>query len=254
MPSETLATLIDAYVRFDEPRVWSLLVSLFGDLAQSEGAEIDGPVLSAIMGAMQIKPEATRVALYRLRKGGWILSRRVGRMRRHSLSPHARDESLAASRRIYAPPVAVSTGWQVIILEGEGEDAPPDGFTRIAAGVFVGASDLRPPDTAFVLYGAKPPSWIRSRLSPAPLKRQYGELEKVLARTRDLVAGSSLGPRDSAVLRCLIVHNWRRLILKHTDLPRELYEDDWMEPVCRAHVTDLLARIQRPEMSEITAS
>jgi phenylacetic acid degradation operon negative regulatory protein len=251
MPSDPVSTLVDRYAGLRDQRVWSLLVSVFGDLAQSEGSEIDGPVLSAILGAMKVKPEAARVALHRLRKDGWIQSRRTGRIRRHSLSPRARRDSLAASRRIYAPPEAMPTNWQVIVLEDE---ALPTGFVRIADRVYLGADTLKPPETALLLGGAQVPTWLRSALTIEPLKQQYQALNRVLAETQNTIECADLDPLDRAVLRCLIVHNWRRLVLKHVDLPRDLYSDDWLEHDCRARVTDLLARIERPDLSEITAA
>ena len=74
MPSDVFTHTIADLRALGGQRVWSLMVSLFGDLAQAEGAGIDGPVLSRIMTAMQIRPEATRVALHRLRNDGWIAS------------------------------------------------------------------------------------------------------------------------------------------------------------------------------------
>ena len=250
MPSDPVSRLVDRYAGLGEQRVWSLLVSVFGDLAQSEGAEIDGPVLSMILGAMKVKPEAARVALHRLRKDGWILSRRTGRIRRHSLSPIARRDSLAASRRIYATPEGVPAGWQVIVLE---DQAQPTGFVRIADRVYLGAAALKPPEMALVLGGADVPAWLRRALTVEPLKKQYQALNKLLAETQSAIEAVDLIPLDRAVLRCLIVHNWRRLILKHVDLPRDLYADDWLEHDCRARVADLLSRIERPDLSEITA-
>ena len=58
------------------PRVWSLLVTVFGDLAQ-DGSALPGTVLGEIMSRVGIKPEAMRVALHRLRKDGWIESERA---------------------------------------------------------------------------------------------------------------------------------------------------------------------------------
>ena len=49
-------------------RVWSIIVSLFGDLAQKTGDQISGTTLTQIITPMGIKPEAIRVALHRLRK------------------------------------------------------------------------------------------------------------------------------------------------------------------------------------------
>ena len=72
-------------------RVWSLLVTVFGDLTQDDALE--GPTLSALMSEIGVKPEATRVALHRLRADGWITSEKTGRTSRHRLSAKGRADS-----------------------------------------------------------------------------------------------------------------------------------------------------------------
>ena len=85
-------------------RVWSIIVSLFGDLAQRPGDRISGSVLSRITEPMGIKPEAMRVALHRLRSDGWILSEREGRTSRYCLTESGLSQSRAA--RLGAGPIA----------------------------------------------------------------------------------------------------------------------------------------------------
>ena len=84
-----VADLVDP----QDQRVWSIIVSLFGDMAQEPGAQISGGALTQIIEPMGIKPEAIRVALHRLRKDGWIESDRIGRVSRHVLSEFGRTQS-----------------------------------------------------------------------------------------------------------------------------------------------------------------
>ena len=104
MPTDPFSENTAALRALGGQRVWSLMISLFGDLAQGAGDRIDGPVLSAIMARQHIKPEAVRVALHRLRKDGWVTSEKSGRIRQHSLTDKGRRESAIASPRIYARP------------------------------------------------------------------------------------------------------------------------------------------------------
>ena len=53
------------------------------------------------------------------------------------------------------------------------------------------------------------------------------------------------------MLRSLIVHGWRRLVLKHPDLPPDVYSDAWRGHDCRALVTGLLTRLPRPALSAL---
>ena len=54
------------------PRVWSLIVTIFGDLARESGMSLSGTALSRMTARVDVRAEATRVALHRLRRDGWI--------------------------------------------------------------------------------------------------------------------------------------------------------------------------------------
>ena len=84
------------------PRVWSLLVTIFGELAQDQNAEISGQTLRDLLDVIGVRPEAMRVALHRLRNEGWIDSRKTGRRSDYFLTPLGLTESMAASPLIYS--------------------------------------------------------------------------------------------------------------------------------------------------------
>ena len=96
------------------PRVWSLLISVFGDLAQEDGAQISGPFLRKLTKVIGIKPEAMRVALHRLRKEGWIESRRQGRNSVYFLTEKGHAQTVAATPRIYATAPAARDAWLAV--------------------------------------------------------------------------------------------------------------------------------------------
>lgn len=237
-------------------RVWSLMISLFGDLAQGPEDQIDGPVLSAIMGLLQIRPEAARVALHRLRNDGWIRSEKSGRISLHSLSAKGRAESASASPRIYAPDDDADQDWQVVLLEASSAEAPVDmtarGFVSLTTRTYVGPATASPPEGALSLTGGTIPNWLRRELAPEDLRAEYVQLAETLttlsARLDDL---EPLSPIQIAVLRCLIVHNWRRLVLRHPALPPALLPQDWPGLDCHRQVNALLARFERPKLTEI---
>ena len=245
MPSDPIRHLIAQLTDLGGQRVWSLLVSVFGDLAQEKGAGIDGPVLSMIMARMDVRPEATRVALHRLRNDGWITSRKTGRTSNHSLTDHGRAETIAASKRIYATPEDAPQPWQIILTEtadsGQRDHLIGIGFAALTSRVFYGAASIRPPNDALCLQGDAIPDWFRAQITPSALAADYGDLQAILIHIADnLPDGTALSPLNRAVLRCLIVHNWRRLVLRHPDLPAMLYTPQWPEPECRRLVHTLL--------------
>jgi len=237
-------------------RVWSLMVSLFGDLAQAHGQAIDGPLLSAIMQRLDIKPEATRVALHRLRKDGWLTSEKSGRISRHSLTATGRAESVAASPRIYADPHARTQDWQLVVLETPEHPAAAtltaQHFAMIAPRIFVGPAGAVPPAGALALPGQHVPEWLRAQAEPAELTASYDALLETLSILQTSLSDSTaLSDLDVVVLRCLIVHNWRRLVLRHPMLPIALTRPDWSGHLCHFAVWDLLQRYPRPTLTDL---
>ena len=256
MPTEPITQHIAELRALGGSRVWSLMISLFGDLAQESGQTIDGPILSAIMNVLEVKPEAVRVALHRLRNDGWIVSEKSGRISRHSLTDKGRRESAAASPRIYAMPELGGAEWQLVITP----DAEPatieamtvQGFTTITSRLFVGPVSARPIQPALSFRGEDAPDWLRAEAVPEDLRAPYEALCQTLERLKaDLPDPGRVTPIETAVLRCLIVHNWRRLVLKHPPLPRALISDDWPGHHCHLLVAELLALFPRPALADI---
>lgn len=256
MPIDDFARATAALKQLGGQRVWSLMISLFGDLARDQGDVIDGPVLSSMMAAMDVRPEAARVALHRLRKDNWIASHKQGRISQHSLTPNGRAQSQAASTRIYATPDCLPPGWQMVLIEEADFEAPElKDFTLLQGRVFIGSSELTPPQNAYVTAGTTAPEWMKRELEPIQLADGYFQLHAALEHTRQhLPSPATLSPLEIATLRCLIVHNWRRLALKHPALPRSLMRDAWPGLKCHILVADLLARYPRPMLHQIAAA
>lgn len=259
MPSDPYAAALDALEDTANLRVWSMIATVFGDLALETGDSVNGPVLSALMAEMQIRPEATRVALHRLRtKDAWITSVKAGRTSRHSLTDKGRRESLAAAERIYRAPDATAQDWRMVLLERAGTKARADmqrrGFTQLAPRLFVGAANAPAPPGALLLMPGDTPPWLGAQLERHDLAEDYAALHVRLERVAGLALdAASLAPLQVATLRCLIVHGWRRLVLRHPELPRDLYSDTWRGHECRVLVGGLLAQLPRPPLDALSA-
>jgi len=253
---------ISALTEGSELRTRSLIVTIFGDLARAPGAEIPGPVLSAITGRIGVKPEAMRVALHRLRKDDWLASRRDGRVSHYGLTEAGRAASEKATGRIYAAAPAAPALWHVLVagpldpaarLAHDGALAAA-GYVTLAPGAWLGTGPA-PADTpglfAFDGTPAALPDWLRAELLPPALERGYASFARGLAATETALGPGPLPALDRAALRVLIVHGWRRLVLRHPDLPDAFFPAGWAGPVARARVKALLARLGQPAIAAI---
>ena len=239
-----------------DQRVWSIIVSLFGDLAQEPGAQISGGALTRVIEPIGIKPEAIRVALHRLRKDGWIESDRIGRVSRHFLTEYGRTQSIAVTPRIYARTPAPNRQWHLLIAEdGSGTRVLEDvmlsrDYTPIGRNVALGPGPI-PDQTdellAFEVTARSVPEWVQNRLCPVDLRNSCHALlgaAQRAARTRPTKWEPT--PAQSATLRTLLVHRWRRVVLRQPDLPQAFFPPDWVGETCRDAVFQLLDGLPRP--------
>ncbi len=249
----------DAVTELTDPqdqRVWSVIVSLFGDMAQEPGAQISGGALTRIIEPMGIKPEAIRVAVHRLRKDGWIQSDRIGRVSRHFLTDFGRGQSAAVTPRIYARDPETADNWHLLIAEdGAGTRVLDDvmlshDYTPISRNVALGAGP--PPEQtdgllALQVNPKNAPEWVRDRLCPVELRTACKSLNDAVVRAESARPKNWVPtPFQCATLRTLLVHRWRRVVLRQPDLPIGFYPPDWTGPQCREVVFRLLDTLPRP--------
>ncbi|MEL7091427.1 MAG: PaaX family transcriptional regulator C-terminal domain-containing protein [Pseudomonadota bacterium] len=239
---------LDALTALGPLRVWSVLVTVFGDLAPDR--PIVGPALTALMSEIGIKPEATRVALHRLRGDGWVISEKVGRHSQHALSPKAQADSEAARPKIYGPAPDPD---DVAFFLLPPDTSPPGtaDFAPVAPRLFAAPRTVPLPARAMRLEGSDTPAWIGAQVETAVLQDGYTGLQAVLRDIAALPLNTRQDPLHRAALRVLIVHNWRRLALKHALLPRAAHSRDWAGHVARDMVIDLLARLERPDPDDL---
>lgn len=258
--SQTFTDAAAVLTRGESHRVWSLIVTIFGDLARREGEGISGAALSRLVGLMGVKPEAMRVALFRLRKDGWIDSVREGRGSLHFLTRMGRRLSAEASPRIYDPERRFPTCWHVLI-SGTGEQTGRSqlesylltgDYLPVGAQVVIGPGPL--PDELNGLLGVETdrlsvPDWLREQVCPTELMAQYNALERDFrAIVSQLEDAPALALPEAAALRLLIVHSWRRLLFRHPDLPDWFFPDGWRGASCRIVFKTLIEMLPAPDI------
>lgn len=259
MPSNTdFIASLEALKSLGAPRVWSMLVSIFGELSQGPEDRIDGPVLTRLTDKMDIKPEAVRVALHRLRKDNWITSVKTGRTASYGLTHEGIRQRNAAAPWIYNAASELPTTWQMVVTDSN-DTAQKAALTQanfccLMPRVYVAHGDAQPPADVVISRGAQAPVWVAAQIIPTELTTQFSNLLTVLNIVRHrMTATDPLCAGDRALLRCLIVHHWRRLALRHPYLPPSLIGEDWPGHTCRIEVVTLLRSLLRPTLADLAA-
>jgi len=244
-------------------RVWSLIVTIFGDLAQGQGDAISGAVLSRLTGLMGIKPQAMRVALHRLRKDGWLESARSGRASTHFLTAYGRAQSAAATPRIYGPGAADPGLWHLLVSGGtEGRGAARlEAISQSGDYLALGAQAILAPGPLPAdhrgLVGVETgavalPGWVRAQICPQDVIEACDRLQAAFSEVAGaLHRGETLRADECAALRALAVHSWRRVILRLPDLPRGFFPQTWSGEACRAQFGVLMAALPAPGLGAL---
>lgn len=251
--SQDFSALVAIMTGDDMPRVWSFVITIFGDLARGGSTDISGALIRQLTERIGLKPEATRVALHRLRKEGWIEARKTGRTSVYSLGAAGQRETRRATPVIYDfADSALAVAIWITAPDPAGADMT-EGL-RILPQVYLGDARMVPHD-ALCLPLTDPehvPDWVRDRLCPGTMMAQMSMLaDRLNALERALEAPDRLSPTERAVLRVLVVHGWRRVRLRMPDLPDALFPVGWRGSECRATVARLLDALPAPSLDTL---
>ncbi|SLN49580.1 phenylacetic acid degradation operon negative regulatory protein PaaX [Oceanibacterium hippocampi] len=240
-----------------ELRAKSLIVTVWGDAITAHGGTVWLGSLIALMAPLGLGERVVRTSVFRLQKDSWLTSQQVGRRSYYSLSAAGLRRVAEASRRIYADrPPAWDGRWRIVVtsaaplkpaarerlkreftLQGFGTLAPgvhahpgPDeGALRnllSEAGVAADSvvfTDAATDDDPAALRALVRQSWDVDALDEA--YQQFLARFRPVYRTLEKTA--RLDPETAFVIRGLLVHDYRRVLLRDPGLPDELLPHNW---------------------------
>lgn len=249
---------------------WSLIVSFLGDAIGPRGGVVSASTLQAVMQRLGIGAGAVRTAISRLSADGWIERSREGRNSFYRLSGAVEETVRAAERRIYAASsllpadaprslviAAEPLSEQVLAgLESAGALQLAPQLVLCFAPVSSLPEPLRLAGASFAgLSGLEPGDAMRARLAEA---RHFADFEELHATYLPLGAAlerpGSLPPGDAMALRCLMIHEWRRLALRVPAIPVDLVQPGDPEPETRALIAAIYARLLAPSEAWLDAN
>ena len=225
----------------ERPRVWSFIVTIFGDLAREDSRYISSRTLNRLTAQIGVKPEATRVALHRLRKEDWLESAKFGRESHYRLTDNGRALSREAAPRIYG--AASDEAWMLALYDPN--KISPEGL-RISSGISLVTSECA---GAMNLAVTGPlPLWMVDRLVQGDVQSAIHNLHARLAGFTPELDATEL---DRAVLRLSLVHEWRRIILRVPNVPDVLFENAFSLGELRGVVQRLLSSLTDVSLEQL---
>jgi phenylacetic acid degradation operon negative regulatory protein len=205
--------------------------------------------LLAFFAGLDIDGNVVRTAMSRLTAEGWFARSKVGRNSFYRLVRKGEQTFAAATRHIYDAPSPEWNGRFDLLLIGGGEarevarDALKDaGFGNPLPGVFVAPAGLPFPEEAagaIRLDVSAAPEMARRLLAESwTLDRTAEAYQKFTAAFAPLQAwlsrDAALSDADAFMARILLIHHYRRIVLRDPLLPAELLPKDWPGREARA--------------------
>lgn len=243
-----------ARLRCEPSRTWSLILTVYGDAVLPRGGSVWLGTLLALFQALDIGDGVVRTAMSRLAADGWLERRRVGRHSFYRLRSKGGTPFEAASHRIYrATPEPWQGHFELLLPEAADPVALRQaGCGAIAPGVWLA---LRP----LAIDGLR----LRTEADPATLRalaarawpldalgRSYGAFTDTFAPLGGFLAGGgTLAEIEAVVARVLMIHFYRRIVLRDPLLPGLVLPEHWpggpARQLCAAIYHALLAASER---------
>ena len=249
MSTDPLAPLIDR-LHASRLRTWSVIITIFGDCIQPRGGRAAMTELQALTDRLGIEGGALRTAMSRLAKDGWVERDREGRNSFYVLTRLGEATFLPATRQIYRARFTASGPWTIAIspaLPDPNGSTPALEITRQVRIIGPECAGHHRETGDLVLQGEPDaiPDWVRSAAIDSHLSTEYAELADLLA-TLTPEALAALSPLDALAMRVLLIHFWRRLVLRHPAPPEGLIEPDWPGQTCHAALARLYPALIAP--------
>jgi phenylacetic acid degradation operon negative regulatory protein len=238
---QPLARIIEQLKR-EPSRTGSIVITVFGDAIVPRGGSVWLGTLLEFFKTIDIDSGVVRTAMSRLTADGWFERSKVGRNSFYRLVKRERQTFDIATRHIYGAPVSDWTGRFELLLIGNGEDRDASrealknaGFGSPLPGVWVAPSGVPVPEEAAgairLEVSAEDESGRRLLSESWPLDRTadaYLKFMKTFQPLRDWMAcGDGLSEADAFTARILLIHHYRRVVLRDPLLPTALLPADW---------------------------
>ncbi len=231
----------------------ALVFTFFCDVVTQHGGEIWlGSVIHALA-PLGINERLTRTAVFRLVQDGWLESHKQGRRSYYRLTKTGQHYYQRSARRIYASGKPDWDGiWTLLftaLVPEEQRDALHRGLSwlgygRMAAGVYALPNDDRPPlDELLADLGLKDcivhmraqtdeagslQQLVMSRWKLDALRQHYKEFTQHYRQAlRALHSKQPPSGHTLFLLRVLLLHEYRRVLLSDPELPAAMLPADW---------------------------
>ena len=264
----------------DPPRAKSLIVTVWGDALAPHGGGVWLAGLIRLMAAFDMNDRLVRTSVFRLAAEGWLARASRGRRSRYRLTRDGARRFDDAYRRIYLrPPDDWHGQWEIVLAERAGapvraalrEELAWAGFGALGTTTF-----LRPHEPARALPSIVQAKGIADRVTVAIASDFAGrsidaavpeawdlaslatDYRRFLARFGGVIEhfreGEAHDPSQCFVVRTMLIHAYRRVLLRDPLLPPALLPLEWPGAAAYALCRDFYRLTHRDAERHLSAT
>jgi phenylacetic acid degradation operon negative regulatory protein len=241
MATHPLSRIIGRFKR-EPSRTGSLIITFHGDAILPRGGSVWLGTLLRFLAMLEIDGGVVRTAVSRLAADGWLARDKVGRKSFYRLAPTGRERFELAVQHVYNPRSAAWDGRLDLLLIGNGTDREAAraalgeaGFGSPMPGVWVAPSGTVVPSVAAgaIRLDVAASSETGRRLideswSLDAMAGAYRDFLKTFAPLEGWIGSADApSPDDAMLARVLLIHHYRRVLLRDPLLPEALLPPDW---------------------------
>ncbi|QBF26635.1 phenylacetic acid degradation operon negative regulatory protein PaaX [Pseudomonas tructae] len=248
--------LISRFQQQTPIRASSLIITLYGDAIEPHGGTVWLGSLIQLLEPMGINERLIRTSIFRLTKENWLTAEKVGRRSYYSLTGTGRRRFDKAFKRVYSANLPAWDGsWCLAMLSQLSADKRKQvreelewqGFAALAPTLLASPRFDRGDVNATLLeLGAQDDTivfqttaeevlasqalrlQVRESWNLEVLAAQYSEFIQLFRPLwQSLREQPELDPQACFLARILLIHEYRKLLLRDPQLPDELLPGDW---------------------------
>ncbi|MGB8528336.1 MAG: phenylacetic acid degradation operon negative regulatory protein PaaX, partial [Rhodoplanes sp.] len=267
--------MISRLLKQIKPKAKSVIVTIYGDAITHHGGSAWLGSIIKLAAPLGLNERVVRTSVFRLAKEDWLVADQVGRRSYYRLTEAGRHRFDTAHSRIYHHASRPWDGhWTFVIIDfaalkgknGEAlrSDLRWQGFGQLTAGVMLHPDadkaalhqalvDADASKRALVMHAAAgtaaAPAAVRGLVERCwGLQRLAADYAAFLKTFRPvwqaLHHAAHLDPETCFVVRTLLMHSYRRVLLRDPKLPDELLEANWPGASARLLCRNLYRLVQ----------